>query len=372
MHYFKNKKIFLLLVLFIVPVSVFAVYPLGDELILYNFEDDVVNSGTGGNTYDSALSGAAAFTATSKVGEKAVSFGASGDYVDTKYGNGLDPSNQSMSISYWINPTSDCTAADRHSFGVSVGVGQRMYIRCRLDNWAYRLGNNAAVDSGVAATIGGWNHIVLVLDASTDTSHFYINGEEETTAAIPSFTIGGDFWVGNFNTGGAAGAEGAAAIIDEVAIFDRALTSGEVTTIYTESQYAAPGTPLNLEAEPFDSGVYLSWLPVDSINGAAVTDYVIEYKENASGSWSTFADGVSTTRYDVVTGLTNGTLYNFRVSAVNSLGTGDPTSTVNATPAVVTTWGVTTTDSATFTASPVTLDFDVDSTFPYAHLYHMN
>lgn len=68
----------------------------------------------------------------------------------------------------------------------------------------------------------------------------------------------------------------------------------------------------------------------------AVTDYVVEYKLAAAPTWSTFADGVSTTTAVTVTGLTNGSSYNFRVSATNSVGTGPASSVATATPSSIT------------------------------------
>ncbi len=69
--------------------------------------------------------------------------------------------------------------------------------------------------------------------------------------------------------------------------------------------------------------------------GSVITDYIIEYKP-ASGSWTTFADGTSTTLTATITGLTNGTSYTFRVSAVNALGTSTVSSISNAVTPVTT------------------------------------
>jgi titin len=99
----------------------------------------------------------------------------------------------------------------------------------------------------------------------------------------------------------------------------------------TPTAPSLPTAPTGLAATPHNSHVVLAWTSVSS--NPAVTDYLIEYKLSSAGSWSTFADGVSATATADVTGLTNGSSYDFRVSAVNSIGTGSPSSTVTATPA---------------------------------------
>jgi titin len=47
-----------------------------------------------------------------------------------------------------------------------------------------------------------------------------------------------------------------------------------------------------------------------------ITDYVIQYTADNGASWQVFEDGVSSAARAVVTGLTNGTAYRFRVAAV--------------------------------------------------------
>ena len=83
----------------------------------------------------------------------------------------------------------------------------------------------------------------------------------------------------------------------------------------------APGAPSGVTGTPGNNQVALSWSAPAS-NDAAITDYVVQYSSNSGSTWSTFADGTSTTASATVTGLTNGTSYTFQVSATNSVGTG--------------------------------------------------
>lgn len=104
------------------------------------------------------------------------------------------------------------------------------------------------------------------------------------------------------------------------------------------------GTPENIVYPPSqitdlagtagDTQVVLAW-SAPAANGASITDYIVQYKASASGTWLTFSDGTSATTGATVTGLTNGTSYDFRAAAVNSAGTGTYSSTVTKTPIAI-------------------------------------
>jgi hypothetical protein len=94
----------------------------------------------------------------------------------------------------------------------------------------------------------------------------------------------------------------------------------------------APAAITNLAATAGDGQVALTW-SAPSGNGSAITDYVIEYKTSAGSVWGVFADSASATTGVTVTGLTNATAYDFRVKAVNAIGTGAASNVASATPA---------------------------------------
>lgn len=120
----------------------------------------------------------------------------------------------------------------------------------------------------------------------------------------------------------------------------RVSATNTVGTGYPSSTFT--GTPIliisppsqvtGLSATSGDTQVGLTWT-APAANGATITDYVVQYKASSSGTWLTFADGTSATTSATVTGLTNGTAYDFRVAATNSAGTGSYSSTVSSTPA---------------------------------------
>ena len=86
----------------------------------------------------------------------------------------------------------------------------------------------------------------------------------------------------------------------------------------------APGQPLNVVGTATPAIVELDWEEPANDNGAPITDYVIDYSTNSGSTWITFVDGTSTATLASLRGLTAGVSHIFRVSAVNSAGTGLP------------------------------------------------
>jgi titin len=85
----------------------------------------------------------------------------------------------------------------------------------------------------------------------------------------------------------------------------------------------APLAPISVGATPGNAQVVVSWsLPLLANQGPAITDYTVQYSSNSGSSWTTFSRAASTATSATVTGLVNGTVYTFRVAAVNSVGTG--------------------------------------------------
>jgi hypothetical protein len=88
-----------------------------------------------------------------------------------------------------------------------------------------------------------------------------------------------------------------------------------------------PGAPTGVTGVRASSSVSLSWTAPAVTGGRAITDYLIEYSANGGTTWSAFSHVASAATSRVVTGLSNGTNYVFRVSAVTSFGTGAASTT---------------------------------------------
>ena len=94
--------------------------------------------------------------------------------------------------------------------------------------------------------------------------------------------------------------------------------------------------PLNLVGTFGDAKVTLAWGTPTSNGGGPITDYLIQYREARVGTpWTTVPHVASTATSIVVTGLTNGTPYFFRVAAVNPVGFGATAVTSSITPMTI-------------------------------------
>jgi hypothetical protein len=105
--------------------------------------------------------------------------------------------------------------------------------------------------------------------------------------------------------------------------------NGAVTR-YTK---VVPGAPTASAGTPTTTTMPLTWTAPTPNGGYPITDYLVQYKTSNSQTYLTFTDAVSTALTATVTGLITGTVYNFRVAAINATGTGEYSNIVTATTA---------------------------------------
>jgi len=109
---------------------------------------------------------------------------------------------------------------------------------------------------------------------------------------------------------------------------------GSSNVAHATTDATAPGPPRNLVADANgQTRIDLDWDPPDDDGGSAVTGYRIEVSPNGV-TWSDLVrnTGRNTTRY-AHTGLDPGTTRHYRVSGINSVGTGEPSNVDSATTA---------------------------------------
>ncbi len=100
--------------------------------------------------------------------------------------------------------------------------------------------------------------------------------------------------------------------------------------ISTSNTYVEPGAPSIDSITPGDGQVSVAFTAPTSTGGRNITDY--KYSTDNGATW---VSASSTSSPIVITGLTNGTSYNVKIRAVNSVGDGTPSSAVAAEPAGV-------------------------------------
>ena len=96
----------------------------------------------------------------------------------------------------------------------------------------------------------------------------------------------------------------------------------------------APGAPTSFVATADNQKVNLAWQAPTSNGGSAITAYGVRYSSNAGSSWKSASSCSGTKLSCTVTGLKNGTAYQFEVTATNGIGTGQA-ATGSATPRTV-------------------------------------
>ena len=98
------------------------------------------------------------------------------------------------------------------------------------------------------------------------------------------------------------------------------------------SQNIVPGIPTNVSATPVSpTQINLSWNAPAYNGGPTVTGYRIDLKIG-SGSYSTFSSNTGPVTSFSHLGLTTGTTYYYKIYAINSVGPGNASSEVSATP----------------------------------------
>src|SRR5207245_476639 len=115
-------------------------------------------------------------------------------------------------------------------------------------------------------------------------------------------------------------------------------TGSPSSTTSATTLAAAPSPPTALTATTVSSSqVNLSWTAPSDNGRSAITGYMIERSTDGGSTWSKLVanTGITGTTYSDI-GLAHGATYTYRVSAINSIGTGSPSSTASATTLAVT------------------------------------
>ena len=122
-----------------------------------------------------------------------------------------------------------------------------------------------------------------------------------------------------------------------------------------------PGAPTNLTATVVsDTQINLSWDAPLQDGGLAITGYLLEYSTDGNGSWTDLTTSGTTTSFDN-TGLTVGSTRHYRVAAINNVGTGEYSTTTDATTAVATPGAPTNLTATAVSETQISLSWETPS-----------
>ena len=150
------------------------------------------------------------------------------------------------------------------------------------------------------------------------------------SGSVGTVTFSGGVGTATFTAGGTAGVVRLEATVDSALLDD-------VAFITLTAAASVPGAPTGLTVTSIsDTSADVSWTAPSNDGGSAISDYVVEYRPSTSTTW-TAVGSVSAATTETITGLTSGLTYVIRVSAVNTTGTGAPSSELIVTTTTTTT-----------------------------------
>ena len=129
----------------------------------------------------------------------------------------------------------------------------------------------------------------------------------------------------------------------------------EVLTVLTPTPV---GAPPSFTATMGNTEITITWGDSPDMTGVTITGYEYRYAASGEALPATWAEDAGAEKTETITGLTNGTAYNFEVRATSSVGPGTA-ATASATPSTVP--GVPTSFAASSTNEIVTLSWGAPS-----------
>jgi hypothetical protein len=173
-----------------------------------------------------------------KLGDAAVFVGHPDTYLATS-ARVLDTA-ESFSVSAWVNPADlSGTEAVLSQDGNQSSAFALQYQES--GRWAFSLGDadvasplTTSAVSAVTPVTGVWTHLTAVYDATAHTASLYVDGAAQSTVSATAWGSTGPLVVGAAKSGGFRNSlfDGA---VDEAAVFDRALSSTEVSTLFGQN-----------------------------------------------------------------------------------------------------------------------------------------
>ena len=171
----------------------------------------------------------------------------SGDYVEIPDSPSMDPADE-ITIAFWMNPDTVSNGYQHIVFKqgpvvTSYGVwlnGANVYMEDN-DNSVRSLSSNAAL------SVGDWHYIAVTYDGNIQS--LYIDGVLDNSQSLPGITL--SYQNSPIKVGTGDYNNPFAGYIDDLRIYDRALTAGEVADLSAGG--CGPGVASNIAVSPSPS-----------------------------------------------------------------------------------------------------------------------
>jgi hypothetical protein len=286
---------------------------------LYAFESNAQDSSGSGNH---GTANAVSYVA-GKVGSQAAQFNGTSSYVSIPRSVMDD-----FTVAMWVKTTDTAgTAGAQWWSGKGLVDGE---VSGGGADWGTAIVNGKFVigigstggDSTFASSVnindGTWHHVAATRNNTNGAVAVYVDGvlRGSGTGATGSRTFPASLRIGSLQTGN----NFLNGSLDDVRLYDRVLTAGEIAGLV-----APPAAPANLAATIGDASVALSWS-----TSSNASSYIVKRSVVSGSGYANIATNASVTATN--TGLLNGTLYYFVVSAVNAYGEGTNSTQVSARP----------------------------------------
>ncbi|MCP5303552.1 MAG: tandem-95 repeat protein [Pseudomonadales bacterium] len=216
----------------------------------WTFDADATDSS--GNNYDGTLSGNAVIDttdSTDQVGEGKLSLDGTGDFVDLSAHASSFSGMTKGTVSAWVKFTNTTrgTIFDLNDGGNSNFAA--LFVNNGLLNWQVTVNGITRIleKSTVALNDGAWHHIALTTNGSgnqlyvdgialTGSAVSYTNGNASSTQFFSNLLNVSGLQIGAYDNGLIGGEF--TGLIDDVRVYDHALTTGEITTLATNYSLA--------------------------------------------------------------------------------------------------------------------------------------
>jgi hypothetical protein len=198
------------------------------------------------NGYDATVQGGAGFVA-GKLGRALNlnngSAGTGGKYAEMPSNAALDnvqEGNYTISAWFWAHsPPSGTSSTANQRWAVVVKAGFHMGLAYEPNRFTLRhyLNGNVlkAVTSSAAYGLNTWHHVAGVVSKSAGTVTLYVNGAAVGTTAFPADSAAREYGTTRFRIGKGSSNWAADGKVDQVRIYNRALSAAEISDLYNET-----------------------------------------------------------------------------------------------------------------------------------------